>query len=232
MDWRKDLIEVLERHLRANPPSGRLLFNIYTQNDEYDRKGGNEIRWKNLVRYVEMFEAKPRFLLIGEAPGFRGCRFSGVPFTSERQLLQGVPVRGEKSSFGKAPYSERTAEAFWKTLAGHRMGFFVWNVVPFHPFRGDDKTCNRTPKWQEIELFLPLLDELFIILEPEILVSVGRTAEHTLKKLGYASHYVRHPARGGEKTFAEQVVKLVDSHEIRFGDLDLKGNCNERQKQT
>ena len=45
-----------------------------------------------------------RYLLVGEAAGYRGARVSGVPFTSERQLT------------GKGP-AEATATIVQRTLA-------------------------------------------------------------------------------------------------------------------
>lgn len=43
----------------------------------------NEIRRKNLMNYFERMERlKPSILLVGEAPVYRGCRRSGIPFTS------------------------------------------------------------------------------------------------------------------------------------------------------
>ncbi|HXO19680.1 MAG TPA: hypothetical protein VOA87_07115, partial [Thermoanaerobaculia bacterium] len=42
-------------------------------------------RRANLEAYLDLV-GSPRWVLLGEAPGFRGGRFSGIAFTSERQL--------------------------------------------------------------------------------------------------------------------------------------------------
>ena len=77
-----------------------------------DQKGQPKIfiieRQGNLLNYLLHFEGKPRYLIVGEAPGPWGCRFSGVPFTSERQLAQGeLPFAGEPTSIHNPPVAER-----------------------------------------------------------------------------------------------------------------------------
>src|SRR6266536_4018644 len=87
-----------------------------------------------------------RFLLVGEAPGFRGARVSGVPFTSERQLTGAGPA-------------EATATIVHRVLAelGLEDDALLWNVVPTHP---GTQTSNRRPTRAEIEAGLPFLEEL------------------------------------------------------------------------
>ncbi len=48
----------------------------------------NEIRRKNLEGYLnKMAGLKPNVLLVGEAPGYRGCGRVGMPFSSEKIVL-------------------------------------------------------------------------------------------------------------------------------------------------
>src|ERR1700692_2405212 len=56
-----------------------------------DRAGAPLRRLRNLQAYLVMV-GRPRWLLVGEALGYRGGRFSGIAFTSERQLAGG-PAR-------------------------------------------------------------------------------------------------------------------------------------------
>ena len=74
----------------------RALFNFYRDADPaVDRPGAALIRRQNLYRYLASFQTRPLLLALGEAPGWRGARFSGIPFTSEAQLLSGrLPFGG------------------------------------------------------------------------------------------------------------------------------------------
>ena len=44
-------------------------------------------RFEHLQAYMRERESSARFLLIAEAPGYCGCKFSGLAMTSERALL-------------------------------------------------------------------------------------------------------------------------------------------------
>jgi len=56
---------------------------------------GNAARRRNLVLYLrEMAEHRPRVLLLGEAPGYRGMRMTGTPFTNRVILQDGAEHSG------------------------------------------------------------------------------------------------------------------------------------------
>ena len=64
---------------------GSNLFNPYTQLCPHnDQEGANNIRETNLLEYLKVVFAADS-ILIGEAPGYLGCRRTGLPFTDNRQ---------------------------------------------------------------------------------------------------------------------------------------------------
>src|SRR5919106_4390686 len=96
-----DVWAVLEERVFTHTSSDRL-FNFYKDGEEaLDLPDGPAIRRQNLKSYLSCFRERPPVLLLAEAPGPWGCRFSGVPITSESQLLDAhFPVRGMQSSTG------------------------------------------------------------------------------------------------------------------------------------
>lgn len=209
--WQQKLINIFEDTFLHNLSSKRL-FNFYRDEVPFlDRPNGAYIRWRNLCRYIYEFGTKPKILLVGEAPGARGCRFSGIPFTSEKLITEAqIPVRGDQSSRRDSPQSEITATIFWKTLHPYVLDFFVWNVVPFHPHRPDDLLSNRPPTRNETSAFLDLLLAVINVLEPEIIVAVGKTAYRILNDiLNIDCTLVRHPSYGGKRKFQDQMIAIM-----------------------
>ena len=137
---------------------------------------------RRLARYLEE-RADARILLVGEAPGYRGARISGIPFTSERQLT------------GTGP-AEATATIVHRVLAefGLEQDVLLWNVVPTHPGTADS---NRVPTRAEVEAGLPFAREL---MHGRRGFAVGRIAAAAID-----APYVRHPSHGGAAAFRETV---------------------------
>ena len=202
---------LLEESLFSRP-SGPDLFNPWGERDpELDRKGAPATRRANLRSYLEAFEEAPPVVLVGEAPSWRGCRFSGIAFTAESNLLDDdFPVDGERTSaFRERPLAEQSATIVWGCLEEHFPRFLLWNALPFHPHPTGKRLGNRTPRKSEVEAHAPLLRGVLDALEPDEVLAVGRTSERALEGLGVDCRYVRHPAHGGAREFTEGVLEVL-----------------------
>lgn len=139
-----------------------------------------------LARYLED-RATARLLVVGEAPGYRGTRVSGIPLTSERQLTGAGPA-------------EATATIVHRVL--HELGIeddvLLWNVVPTHP---GSPTSNRAPTRAEIDASRPFLAELA---RGRRVIPLGRIA-HAVA----GGTYVRHPSHGGACAFRAGLVESL-----------------------
>lgn len=184
-------------------PSTDGLFNQYKDIDKkMDLPSASEIRRHNLHAYIKSFETQPSVVVVGEAAGPRGCRFSGVPFTSEKQLCNGIlPFLGKQSSTKSNPYSENTATIFWGVMLRYYPVFFAWNCVPLHPYSHGNRLSIRTPTASEIVEFSCLLAELLSLLKPKKIIAVGRKAQLSLEQSDITCTYVRHPSQGGARKF-------------------------------
>ncbi|NNE70522.1 MAG: uracil-DNA glycosylase [Rhodothermales bacterium] len=192
-------------------------FNPYTQrNPEVDRVDAVAIRRANLARYFEACDDRPLLFLLAEAPGPWGCRFSGVPITSEAQLLDpSFPIDGAQSSLREEAYSEYSANIFWGLLQDAFPKFVVWNAFPLHPYRPGKPFTIRPPRRTELRRFEELTARLIEVFAPRRVLSVGRKAERTLSEISVDATYVRHPSQGGATLFREGVQKALK--EVRDG---------------
>ena len=82
-----DSVENFIRLLKKSP--GGAVFNPWWQVDKQNDVGRNAptIRRKQLAAYLRKRLGKAKLVVIGEALGYRGGHFSGIPMTSERILL-------------------------------------------------------------------------------------------------------------------------------------------------
>ena len=189
----------------ATPPT--LVNPLRDRADDLDRPDAPAIRRANLLAYLAA-RPRPRAVLAGEAMGWRGGRFSGIAFTSERQLAAwGAPFAA--SSLKAGGWTESSATIIHGVLdeldAEHEV--VLWNTVPFHPHPAGRPLANRAPKTGEIALGRPFLERLVSLLAPAQVIAVGRVAEGALG--GLATGRVRHPAQGGATACREGLRALL-----------------------
>lgn len=183
----------------------------------------NEIRRKNLLIYLEyMYKQKPEVLLVGEAPGYRGCRLTGVPFTSEYLLMnnmKGIKVFGREAGYRLASNNEKllkeaTSTIIWDTIIKYDIKSLGWNAFPFHPHKEGNFESNRTPLKAELVIGEKPLLKIIEIFNIKKIVAVGTKAELTLSKLNINSIKVRHPAQGGKNEFVEGLRRIKGMEQI------------------
>lgn len=156
-----------------------------------------------------------RYFLLGEAGGYRGQRYSGLGFSSERLLLEGGIPRvkriDQRITKSDSPISEGSATVVWRTLWKLNVALHAatWNSYPLHPFKPWDYLTNRTPKPTEMEMGKPYIMELRKIFPDAIWIAVGNQAKANLDACGIPATKVRHPANGGATKFATELKELL-----------------------
>jgi uracil-DNA glycosylase len=204
--------------LAAFPTPNGEVFNPWAHSNDDDQNNSPVQRRERLLAHLSV---RPRFVLIGEAPSYAGCRISGVAFTSERLIINQLVPRiihdGTRMSTRPAPWSEPSATVIWQTLyeLGIAESTVVWNAYPFHPHRPDEPCTNRTPRGSELraarELMHAFLD-LYTAREDEeapMVVAVGRSAQRQLESNGVRAPTIRHPSMGGAREFRDQLRGIV-----------------------
>lgn len=184
-----------------------------------DGPPGNAVRRRNLALALALALARgPDLLLVGEAPGYNGARRTGVPFTSERLLLEGLGPLGQ---FGAAQgfaiatadgrvSAEPTATIVYRELRA--LGRFAvgWNAYPLHPHRPGDDQSNRPPRAAETALGRPFLARVRALFPDVPVAAMGNVAAASLTALGIPHSKLRHPAQGGARRFAEGLRAMWD----------------------
>ncbi|WP_456321074.1 uracil-DNA glycosylase family protein [Palaeococcus sp. (in: euryarchaeotes)] len=139
---------------------------------------------------VKAFEGLPfgngwvgsKVVLVGEAPGRKGCGLTGICFYRD---ASGMLLRRALFSLGINPDF-----------------LYITNVVKCNP------PGNKLKGFDEREL--SLLKRELEILKPKAIFAIGRTAEKALKKLGFDSMYLKHPAwyvRRGVREPGEEMME-------------------------
>jgi len=177
--------------------------------DSTNLYGGNsresQIRRKNLKLYLEkMKKLNPSFLLLGEAPGYKGCRLTGIPFSSEKILATNDFFKNQGFNCINEPQSlesEISATIIWNELENYTNKPLIWNIFPFHPHKSNSIKSNRTPTKSELMSGKEYLKQLLEIFDIKKIIALGRKPESQISDLGLDFIYVRHPANGGKNKF-------------------------------
>lgn len=212
--------------------SGVDTFNPWSDYDpHYDvNKDSPKTRIRHLKAYLTPRVHKAKYILVAEAVGYQGGKFSGVPMTSERILLGNQPhispdiilpnFTPTRTSYSQAAssktvreqgYAEPTATIVWgliQELPLSPLEVILWNIFPFHPFKPEKGgLTNRTPRDQELEIGLGFLRQLIALCSPNVkIIAIGEKSASTL---GPDYQKVRHPANGGANQFREQLPRLL-----------------------
>lgn len=206
---------LLANRLIETLPSGLTgLFNPWRDNCPHDAAGNGPA--EKLDRLALHLDCDAEFILIGEAPGYAGCRYSGIAFTSERLLGEGaiprIPILSSRLTTRRLPFSEPSATIVWKAL--YRLGIaertILWNALQLHPYRPDHCWSNRTPTPAEISLGEPAMRVLIDAFPAARIIAVGKKSAGLLHAMGIlTAGSVRHPANGGASEFFTGLKDLI-----------------------
>lgn len=206
-----DLVELIATHTSPN------VFNPWRDNDPLDVGNdfsGASCRRQRLWRH---FNCIPHYLLIGEAPGYQGCHFSGVPFTNEKLILDGKVPRVEWSARitrREKPWSEPSATIVWGMLRelGIARDVVMWNAFAWHPHKPGEPMSNRAPTKPELASGANVLRAVvdYFTGTGAKVVAIGRVAEAILRRLEVrVNGCVRHPSMGGANEFRDGLAQLI-----------------------
>jgi hypothetical protein len=195
MEQQQNIVELLEK--LSNRESSDTVFNPYR-----DPKVLN-----NLLKYIiYLIGHQSSVMLVGESPGYDGCRWTGIPFTS------GFVVRNSnhlmfriigKDIFLEKVVKEPTGTIMWEYLEKDKPVPILWNSFPFHPHDKGKTESNRKPTSLEVQEGVEYLKMIYDIFKPKTICCLGRVGEGTLRKNFPMSdiQYIRHPSRGGKNGF-------------------------------
>ncbi len=167
--------------------------------------GAPALRLANLRHYLAE-RALADVVAVGEAAGYQGMRWSGIAFTSERDLARwGDPYRPTCRTRRWSEPSGTIVHRLLEALGAERR-VILWNALPTHPHVPGNPLSNRRPRTDEIEAGGVFAWRLIAMARPRVLVAVGRVAQGVL---GEAAAYVRHPANAGSAQFAAAMHSLL-----------------------
>ncbi len=179
-------------------------FNQYREVGAEDVEGAAALRLANLRHYLSD-RPNAEVVAVGEAAGYQGMRWSGIAFTSERDLARwGDPYRPTCRTRRWSEPSGTLVHRLLDEMAAERR-VILWNTVPTHPHLPGRPLTNRRPRREEIVAGVVFARRLIDMLRPRLVVAVGRVAATALPR----THYVRHPANAGGPQFAAQMRAVL-----------------------
>ena len=212
---------------------GPQVFNPWSEYDEACDVGPEAptIRCRQLEDYLAPRLTRARLVLVAEAAGYQGCRFTGIPITCERMLLDEhkqitssliLGHAGRRTSRPDCTYmtskpqrekgmNEPTDTYVWGAVVDNGLDprdVLLWNIFPFHPHKASPFS-NRTPTDSELAAGLTFARALLNLCRPGVrIAAIGRKSAETLQAAGFAAEAMRHPANGGAGLFRQQFARF------------------------
>ncbi len=174
----------------------------------------NVLRRDNLRRYLLDMQAKQsQALMVMEAPGYRGCRLTGIPVTSRAVIAEHDFFKTGYQHSSDAGFEdirgEQSATIVWNTLSDLGRLPLIWNTFPFHPHKPDQPRSNRRPRKPETRQGAAFLERIITLYQPRQIIAIGNVAHETLTTLNVPVTKVRHPAQGGKNDFVAGLTALL-----------------------
>ena len=192
----------------------------FTVYNPYDFRAPNaELCQANLKSYIEgMKQSGSNILIVGEAPGYNGCRLTGVPFTSEYILSEAFHLMS--NIFSDNPFrttgkqKESSATIVWNGFNDFGVYPIMWNAFPFHPHKERQEKTNRPPTHQELEVGKEYLRKYIDLFDRDLSIwAIGKKAKDALTSINIEAEYIRHPSMGGKNDFLSG-LRLIKSLEV------------------
>lgn len=201
--------------------STTILTNIYSS-----KIPQSEVCRENLYNYLKKIKSNnSKVMLIGEAPGYHGCRLSGIAFTCEENftedIISGIMGKnlGYKIFSDGDPEKELSASIVWPKLKEWYEVYgsvpLLWNICPFHPHCEGNEMSNRTPRKKEIERGIKYFLELVDIFDIQHIGCIGKKSFNAIEamKLNINLKYLRHPSCGGKSKFETGITEYMETLE-------------------
>lgn len=190
------------------------------------------IRRRQLEAYLAPRLGRCPYVVVAEAIGYQGGRFTGIAITCERMLLGEHPTISPSMIFpGEAMRTSRSDSPFITKATQRTKGFneptdtvvwnaiiengldpyrvLLWNIFPFHPHKADEALSNRTPTPTELTAGWPYTKALLELNGACRVLAVGQKAAQTLAAFGVEATPLRHPANGGATLYKAQFGDMV-----------------------
>lgn len=167
--------------------------NVYNPWRDYDPRydiSEEAAKWRldNLKAYLLPRLGRASHMIVAEAAGYQGCRFTGIPITCERMLLgfhntvdptmispstlyrtsHPTSMYIDKAIQRAKGFNEPTDTVVWKGLVENHLDPYdvlLWNMFPFHPHKPGQALSNRTPTSQELQCGWQYVKDLLVLHE-------------------------------------------------------------------
>ena len=211
-----DFVERLAA-VRLNPET---VFNPYSDTCPcgHDLPNAPKLRRKNLTAVLTAaMSVGPVDLWVGQEPGHRGARRTGLALTDDDTLprmseMFGVELEKATRTSG---VREGTAQAAWGILLQLDLDrlVFPWNVFPFHSHKPGKPLSCRGYISAERRVGEGFLRDAINLLQPRQngrIVAIGCKARDALNEMGIEADFANHPSHHSplRENFPRQIGKI------------------------